>query len=127
MTDLTGEAGETITGWLLRLVVWGLVIGLVIFEFGVVVAATMGADDAAGDIARVATVAYRSGGSDADAREAAEAVAQDREVELVTFDQDGTRLVVEVRRQADTLLLHRVPPTRGLTLRTGTRDVPLGS
>lgn len=120
-----GEAGDMVLGWLLRLVVTVGVFSLVVFEVVVVVLAAIRADDAAGEVARVATVAYGSSGSFDQATTAAEEVVAERDVELTTFEQDGATLMVEVSTRAETLVLHHLPGTDGLVTRTASRTTGL--
>lgn len=125
MNAYHGQDGGIVTGWLLRLVATMAVLALVIFEIGAVVVASVDADSAAGEVARAATVAYRSSGSLAEAEAAAQAVADGRSVELVGLDEDGGALVVAVERAAETLLLHRLGIFEDLTHRTATRRVEI--
>ena len=120
-----GQDGGIVTGWLLRLVATMAVLALVVFEIGAVVVASVDADGAAGEVARAATVAYRSSGSLTEAQASGQAVADGRSVELVSLDEDGGALVVVVERTAGTLLLHRFGVTEDLTRRTATRRVEI--
>lgn len=120
-----GQDGGIVTGWLLRLVATMAVLALVVFEIGAVVVASVAADDAAGEVARAATVTYRSTGSLAEAEASGQTVADERSVELVSLEEDGTALVVMVERSAGTLLLHRFGPTEDLTTRSATRRVEI--
>ena len=125
MSALHGQDGGIVTGWLLRLVATMAVLALVVFEVGAVVVASIDADDAAGEVARAATVAYRSSGSLVEAEASGQAVADQRSVELLRLEEDGTALVVEVERTAGTLLLHRFGVTEDLVTRTAARRVEL--
>lgn len=126
MSEVHGQAGDIVTGWLLRVVLWLGVLAFIVFEIGAVVVASVDADSAAGEVARAATIAYRSSGSLADAQGAAEVVSDERSVQLISLDEDGATLVIEVRRQAGTLLLHRLPITEDLAERSATRRVQIG-
>lgn len=127
MSTSHGQAGGIITGWLLRLMLWLAVLAVVVFEIGAVVVASVDADSAAGEVARAAVVAYRSSGSLADAETAAETVAEGRSVELISLEENGTTMEVEVGRDAGTLLLHRLALTEDLTQRTASRHVQIRS
>ncbi len=127
MSTSHGQAGGIVTGWLLRLVLWLGVLGVVVFEIGAVVVASVDADSAAGEVARAAVVAYRSSGSLSEAETAAEAVAEGRSVELISLAEDGTTMSVEVGRDAGTLLLHRLALTEELTERTAARQLQIRS
>lgn len=127
MSALDGQAGDIVTGWLLRVVLWLGVLAFIVFEIGAVVVASVDVDSAAGEVARAATIAYRSSGSLADAQGAAEVVADERSVQLISLDEDGATLVIEVSRQAGTLLLHRLPVSEDLAERTAARRVQIGT
>lgn len=126
MSHHVPEAGGIVLSWLLRLVVTMSVIALVVFEVVAIILASIQADDAAGEVARAVAVAYGSSGSLERASEVADQVADDRGVELTTFEQDGVAVVIVISTEADTLLLHRVPGTDGLLARTATRRVDTG-
>jgi len=119
------QGGGIVTGWLLRLVATMAVLAVVVFEIGAVVVASVDADDAAGEVARAATVAYRSTGSLVEAETSGQAVADERSVQLRSLEEDGTALVVVVERSAGTLLLHRFGPTEDLATRSATRRVEI--
>lgn len=127
MSRFRSQHGDILLSWLLRLVATILVLGLVVFEGGAVTYAHLDADDAAGEVARAGTVAYRAAGSLVAARDAAEDVARIRGVELMVFERDGATLVVEVERQARTLLLQRIPALRPMLTRAGERRIDLGT
>ncbi len=127
MRGVHSQQGDIILSWLLRLVVTLAVLALVIFEVVAITYAHIDADDAAGEVARAGTVAYRASGSLTAAREAAEDVADMRGVGLTAFERDQGMLVVEVERQARTLVVHWIPPLRPMLTRTGERRVELGT
>lgn len=127
MRRLRGEDGDIIISWLIRLVLTVAVLALVVFEAGAVAFAHLGADDAAGEVARAGEVAYRAAGSLAAAQDAAEDVARSRDVDLVTFEHEGATLVVEVERQAQTLVLHRIPALAPVVTRVGERRADIGN
>jgi hypothetical protein len=121
------EAGGIVLAWLVRLVITMSLIALVVFEVVAIILTSVRTDDAAGEVARAAVVAYGSSGSLERAGEAAVAIADDRGVELTTFEQDGATVVIEVSAEAGTLLLHRLPGTEGLITRTASRRPDLGA
>ena len=127
MSRLRGENGDIIAGWLFRLVLWLGALALVVFEIGAVVVASVTADDAAGEVARASADAYRATGSLSQATEVAEEIATAREVELTALDEDEGALVVEVTREAETILLHRIPPAADLITRSATRRTEIGT
>lgn len=127
MTHHDREAGGIVLGWLVRLVVTMGIIALVVFEVVAIILTSVRADDAAAEVARAAVVAYGSSGSLERAGEIAGEIADDRSVELTTFEQDGATVVIEVSAEAGTVLLHRLPRTEGLITRTASRRADLGS
>lgn len=127
MRHLRAQQGDIIVSWLLRLVATVVILGLVVFEAGAIAYAHLDAGDAAGEVARAGTVAYRASGSLTAARGAAEDVAEIRGVELIAFERDGATLVVVVERQAQTLLLQRIPALQPVLTRAGERRVDLGT
>ncbi|MEX2550547.1 MAG: hypothetical protein WD638_09985 [Nitriliruptoraceae bacterium] len=127
MSWMRAEDGDIIAGWLLRLVVTLGALALVVFEIGAVVVASVTADDAAGEVARASADAYRASGSLARATEVAEEIAAAREVELTALDEDEGALVVEVTREAGTILLQRIPQASDLITRSATRRTEIGT
>lgn len=127
MQRFRAQDGDIIVSWLVRLVLTLAVLALVVFEAGSITYAHLYADDAAGELARAGTVAYRSSGSLSAAQDAAEDVADSRGVELVTFERDGATLVVEVERTAQTLVLHRIPALSAMLTRVGERRADIGT
>ena len=127
MQRFRAQDGDIIVSWLVRLVLTLAVLALVVFEAGSIAYAHLYADDAADELARAGTVAYRSSGSLSAAQDAAEDVADSRGVELVTFERDGATLVVEVERTAQTLVLHRIPALSAMLTRVGERRADIGT
>jgi hypothetical protein len=127
MTHHDPEAGDIILSWLVRLVATVAILALVVFEVVAVVLAAVRVDDAAGEVARAVAVAYGSSGSLERANEVAEQVADDRDVQLDVFEQDGATVVIEVSTDAATVLLHRLPGTENLVTRSATRRADTGA
>ena len=127
MQRFRAQDGDIIVSWLVRLVLTVAILALVVFEAGAIAYAHLDADDAARELARAGTVAYRASGSLSAAQDAAEDVAHSRGVELVTFERDGATLVVEVERTAQTLVLHRIPALAGVLTRVGARRADIGT
>lgn len=121
------EDGDIIVGWLVRLVITVAIFALVVFEVVAVILANVRVDDAAGEVARSAVVAYGSSGSLASSEDAAEQTAIENDVRLDTFEQDGDTVVIEVSADAETLVLHRLPGTDGLVTRSASRRADLGN
>ena len=103
------ERGGIITGWLLQmLVILGLV-SLVAYELLSVVVTNVSLDDTARQVARATRDEYRASGSLDTATLTAHAVAEVHDARVVEVVEDGDELVVELERDAPTLLVHRVP------------------
>jgi Flp pilus assembly protein TadG len=120
---IAGEAGGIVTGWLLRIVVVLLVLAAGVFEAGAVAVNTITVDDAAREVARVAALTY-SGDRDLDAAfDAGTQAARERGVRLREVEVDGDRLSVTVESSAPTLLIHRLEPLAGFTVREATRTL----
>lgn len=117
-----GEAGGIVTGWLLRLVAFVVVLAFVLFEGAAVAINAIAVEDAAREVARAAAVAYR-GGTFADADAAAERTADERGVEYVDLVADREELTVWIRAEAGTLLIHDIGPLERFTVREATRTV----
>lgn len=102
-------------GWLVRISVTLLVVGLVAFDGVAVLVASLGVQDEAQRAARAASSAYVQSGSAASAYEAAEADLSNRSgITPGSFSvaKDGT-VSLEVERTASTLFLHRTERTAG--------------
>jgi len=104
------EHGGIITSWLMQIVLLLAVVGLVVHEVVAIAVTTTQLDDDGRDVALAALAEYRSGGSRLDARSAAQPVAEEHDAELVAVSADADRVGVVLKRQAPTLVLHRLGP-----------------
>lgn len=110
------QDGGIITSWLVQLLVIMAVIGLVVFDLVAVITTAVTLEDEARVVAVRAADAYGNDNDLVRSREAAEAEAEQQDVELLDLQQDGDFIRVEVRRRAATLWMHRIPPLRDYTL-----------
>lgn len=107
---LAAQRGGIITGWLLRLVIGLLLLGVVVFEFGAVVIARVGVDGTAQTAAREAALVYGSGRGAEAAQEEAANKAKEGGATLAEFSisQDGTEVTVTLERTAKTFIIHKI-------------------
>lgn len=125
-TAVGREAGDIITGWLLRLTVFLLVASFVVFEAGAVLVNAITTTDAAQQVAHAAATTYRADRSTDAARSTAEEVAVEKGVELVDLAVERDVLSVTVRDRARTLIIHEVAALERFLVREATSTVPLG-
>lgn len=116
------ERGGIVTGWLVRLVIFVGIFAFVVFEIGAVAVNSVTVDDSVREVARAASIAYRTGTIE-DARDAAVSASSDRGVELVEVVVDGDDLSVTVRGEAATIAAHRWSALEGFTVRETTTTV----
>lgn len=117
------QSGDIVSGWLLRLVVFMAVLAFIGYEVIVVGLNYVAAEDAAQEVARTARTAYKESQEDDDAEDAAVREAEFRDVELVRFDVTDEHIIVDVTRDADTLVAHDIGFLDGVTTRTGTSRI----
>jgi len=96
-------------GWIIRLLVVALVFGLVVYELMALAVPSLTMDTPANSVVEAAASTYRSTQNLEAATEAAEQRAVGRNMEVVEVTVDGDRIAVTVMRQANTLVLHRIP------------------
>lgn len=103
-----------IGGWVVKVLVGIVVIGLAVIELGSPLVARVQADDAATEVANEASFRLRDSFT-ADTLRAAcetEAAEQDVEVKVCDFDQTTDEVVVTVVKQARSFLLERFEATK---------------
>ncbi len=113
--DLNDERG-VVLGWLVKLVVFLSVLGLVLFELGAITVNYFGLDTSADDIAvAVSTVAQAGTSSEAQLQEEARIRAKDVGAKLVDLklNEQQQTLKIVLTRKASTLLLHQIDPIKG--------------
>lgn len=103
------DAGGIITGWLMQMLVFMAVVGVLVYEIGSIGVTAVGLDDISRDVARAAALNYRETRNLAKATAAAQERAEEFEVQIVVGPEvDDGDVVVTVSEQAPTLLVHRV-------------------
>lgn len=113
-TRRSSESGDIITGWLLQVVIFLAVISFIAYEVISVLATTVSLDDTAREVARAARDEYRVTRSLDAASETAAEVADVRDAHVVELTEDGDDLIVELQRDAPTLVIHRIGPLQDL-------------
>lgn len=114
-----------VSNWFTQLLVLVVVVGLVVYETVALGFAAVRIDDLAREVAREARDEYRSEQSLAEARARAEDAAGDREATVVRLETDGDALTVTLEGQANTLIVHRIPPLADRLTPTATRRAGL--
>lgn len=106
--------GGIVTGWLVRVVIILLLLGLVAFEAGAVIVAKVGVDGTAETAAREAALIYESSRNADSARAEAERAAAQGGARLIefAFSPEGTEVVVTLERVADTFVIQKIGPLR---------------
>lgn len=111
------ERGGIVTGWLFKLVLSFAIIGLVVYEAGAVVLSRVQVDQIAIDAAREAGFSYGKDGSTAKAEKTAVAFAARSGADVVDFriDRQNETVTVTIRKDASTLIIHRIGPFERFT------------
>lgn len=117
------RSGDIVSGWLLRLVVFMAVLAFIGYEVIVIGLNYVSAEDAAQEVARAARTAYIQSQDEDDAEDDALREADFRDVELVRFEVTDEHIIVDVTRNADTLVAHEIGFLEGMTVRTGTSRI----
>lgn len=114
---MQAQRGGIITGWLLRLVLGLVLLGLVFFEAGSVVVARVGVDGTAQTAAREAALIYGTSRNPDAARSEAEKAAVQGGARLVEFTiaSDGKEVTVTLERIAKTFVIHKIGPLKKYT------------
>lgn len=112
--------GGIITGWLGQLLVIMAIVGLVVYEVVAVGVAAVTLEDEARQVAKVAADAYGSQERIDEASDAAAEAGTTLDVEVLQVTLDGDHVLVTVRGQASTLVLHRLGVLEDLTRPTAT-------
>jgi hypothetical protein len=117
------DSGDIITSWLVQLLVFLAVVAFVAFEVISVVVTNVRLDETAREVARAARDEYRAVHSLDRATSVAEEVAATYDAEVVTVTEDGDELVVELHKQAPTLVIHRIGVLDDLTTASATSRI----
>ena len=113
-----GEVGGIIGSWLLQMVVFLAVLAFIGYEVISVVVTTVSLDDTAREVARSARDEYRVSRSIDAATLVAISTADQRDAQVIDVAAEGDELVVELGREAPTLLIHRIGVLQDLTMVT---------
>jgi hypothetical protein len=108
------QRGDMMNGWIIRLLLVALVFGLVVYEVLALAVPSLTMDTAANPVVDAAVSTYRSTQDLDAATEAADHRAIGRNLQVVEVTVEGDRLAVTVMRQANTLVIHRIPGLEGL-------------
>lgn len=120
-----GDRGQ-VSSWVVKLVVWGGILGFLFLEVGSVVLNRVQTQDLAGQAATEANLAYDGArGVEAAEQRAVEFVGEKAEVLDVSLDPTSSQLSVTIRKTARTFLIHRVQSMADLAVVTITESVPL--
>lgn len=109
------ESGGIISSWLIQLLTFLAVLSFVAYEGISVLVTTVSLDDTAREVARATRDEYRMTRSIEVATATAVEVAAVRDARVLEVTEEDGDLVVELRRDAPTLVIHRVGPLQDLT------------
>lgn len=122
------ETGQIVLGWLLKLVVGLTIFGVILFEAGAVIAATVQADGIAADAAREAALEYGRRPDAEGAEEAArEFIGKNIDARLIAFSigEDGKTVTVTVEKKAKTIFVQRIGRLRRYSRARATETAPV--
>lgn len=116
-----GELGSIVASWLVQLLLVLVVLGTVGYEVISIGLTSVGVDDASRQVARAARDAYRSADRSLDeATTVAVEAATTHRATVADVSLHGEVLSVTLRREAPTLLVHRIGPIAHLATREAT-------
>lgn len=118
MAAVRSERGDIVGSWLLQLLALLAVLAFVAYEAIAVFVTSVGLEDTAREVARAARDEYRTSGSLERATGTAEQTAELRDAQVTAVVTDGEDLVVEMQRQAPTIVVHRLGPLEELARAT---------
>ena len=106
---IRGAHGGIITGFLFRMVIIFALLGVAVYEAGAIIVAKVAVDGVSMDAAREAALEYSdSSGSTSKARRACERLARASGAECVRVRVEQGLVRVRVRKNAPTLIVHRI-------------------
>lgn len=113
------EQGQ-ISNWLVKIVVFLAIAGVLVIEGGAILVARGSAADAAQGATSEAAFAIKTQGIRSDPEGAAREFATSKGVEFVSisYDQAASTVTVTVRRKAKTFLTHKIEPLKKYTVAT---------
>ncbi|HEX9887983.1 MAG TPA: hypothetical protein VGA69_00775 [Nitriliruptorales bacterium] len=125
MRTTRDDTGGIITGWLMQMIVFIAILGLILYEVGSVGITAVSMDDTARDVASAAALNYRETKDLAEATEAGTVRAQSLEVEITEdLVVDEGDIVVTISKQAPTLIIHKIGFLEDLTRPSVTGRAP---
>lgn len=121
------DSGQIVIGWLAKVIVGLLVVGLVLFEVVGVLVARGTAADTASKAAQEAGFTYRDSRDVRRAEQTARSFVEKEGGEFISFSVDtrDRTATVTVRRVAKTFFIHRIGALKKYTIATSTQSSPL--
>ncbi|MGH6958875.1 MAG: hypothetical protein ACREE7_00175 [Dongiaceae bacterium] len=115
-------------GWLVRVVIFLLVLGFAAFEAGAIVVAKVSVDGTADTAAREAALEYARSRDEAVARGEAERKANQGGATVVgfTISPDGQFVTVTLQKIAQTMVVQRIGPLRNHRVARATHTAKVG-
>lgn len=117
------QAGDIVTGWLFRLIVFMAVVAFIGYEVIVIGLNYINSEDAAQEVARAGRTSYRETRNEDAAEDAAAIEAEFRDVEIVRFEIEDDHITAVVRRTADTIVAGDIGLLDDLTTREATSRI----
>lgn len=124
---LERSTGQIVIGWLIRVALGLIALGLVAFEAGGVLIARMTVASTASKAAQEAGFRYRDTSNHDAAEEVAREFAATEGAELIDFsvDAQGQNVIVTLRKKATTLFIHNIGALKKYTTTTATESSPI--
>jgi hypothetical protein len=123
---MRGERGGIITGFFFRMILMFAILGLAVFEAGAIIVTHVAVDGIATDAAREAAVTYdRSAGSIRLARAECERLAERASAVCVKLTVADGAVRALVRKEASTLIIHRIGPLQRFTVAEANHFAPI--
>lgn len=129
VTSLIKDDSGIVVGWLVKVSLILIIIGLTLFEIFAVVLVRATAADTASKAAQEAGFAYRNSQSLDRAEEVASRFAEGEGTEFVsvTVNDNERTITVTVRKEAKTLFIQNIGPLKKYTIVEASQTAPLPS
>ena len=108
------ESGGIISSWLIQLLIFLAVLSFIAYEGISVLVTNVSLDDTAREVARATRDEYRVARSIEVATDTAVEVAAVHDARVLEVTEEDGDLVVELQRDAPTLVIHRIGPLQHL-------------
>ena len=108
------ESGGIISSWLIQLLIFLAVLSFIAYEGISVLVTNVSLDDTAREVARATRDEYRVARSIEVATPTAVEVAAVRDARVLEVTEEDGDLIVELQRDAPTLVIHRTGPLQNL-------------